>query len=84
MLENVLLIERIIQYGNRYRASHPNVHVRLLEAEEAFRQLRYAKALEDAATAVEEVEPGAIKKIEVLSKRRRLAYIIRQLVTLVI
>ena len=68
MLENVLLTEKIIQYGNRYRTSHPNIHARLLEAEEAFRQLRYAKALEDAATAVEEVEPGALKKIEVLVK----------------
>ncbi|MEK4486747.1 septation ring formation regulator EzrA [Psychrobacillus sp. FSL H8-0484] len=68
MLENVLLTEKIIQYGNRYRATHPTMHARLLEAEEAFRQLRYAKALEDAATAVEEVEPGALKKIEVLIK----------------
>ncbi|TQR09671.1 septation ring formation regulator EzrA [Psychrobacillus soli] len=68
MLENVLLTEKIIQYGNRYRTSHPSVNARLLEAEEAFRQLRYAKALEDAATAVEEVEPGALKKIEVLVK----------------
>ena len=78
MLENVLLTEKIIQYGNRYRGSHPNVHLRLLEAEEAFRQLRYAKALEDAATAVEEVEPGALKKIEVLSQRGCQAYITRQ------
>ena len=68
MLENVLLTEKIIQYGNRYRASHPQVHARLLEAEEAFRQLRYSKALEDAATAVEEVEPGALKKIDALVK----------------
>ena len=68
MLENVLLIERIIQYGNRYRASHPRMNQRLLEAEAAFRQLRYAKALEEAATAVEEVEPGAMKRIEVLVK----------------
>jgi septation ring formation regulator len=68
MLENVLLIERIIQYGNRYRASHPQMNQRLLEAEAAFRQLRYSKALEEAATAVEEVEPGAMKRIEVLVK----------------
>ncbi len=68
MLENVELTERIIQYGNRYRKTNPEVHARLLEAEEAFRQLRYAKALEDAATAVEEVEPGALKKIEKLIK----------------
>jgi septation ring formation regulator len=68
MLENVLLIERIIQYGNRYRASNPTMHQRLLEAEQAFREFRYAKALENAATAVEEAEPGAMKKIQVLAK----------------
>ncbi len=68
MLENVLLIERIIQYGNRYRGTHPSMNQRLLEAEAAFRQLRYSKALEEAATAVEEVEPGAMKRIEVLVK----------------
>ncbi len=68
MLENVLLIEWIIQYGNRYRASNPTVHARLLDAEESFRQFRYAKALEEAATAVEEVEPGAMKRIEELVK----------------
>ncbi|MER2090765.1 MAG: septation ring formation regulator EzrA [Sporosarcina sp.] len=68
MLENVLLIEWIIQYGNRYRASNPEVHARLLDAEESFRQFRYSKALEEAATAVEEVEPGAMKRIEELVK----------------
>ncbi|MCM3757488.1 septation ring formation regulator EzrA [Sporosarcina aquimarina] len=66
MLENALLTEQIIQYGNRYRASYPTMHARLLEAEMAFRQFRYAKALEEAATAVEEVEPGAMKRIEEL------------------
>ncbi len=66
MVENVIMIERIIQYGNRYRASNPEVHAQLLEAEKAFHQFRYLKALEDAAAAVEMVEPGAIKKIEVL------------------
>lgn len=68
LLENVMLIERIIQYGNRYRASHPEMHERLLDAEESFRQYRYAKALEEAATAVEAVEPGAIKRIEEMLK----------------
>ncbi|MFC4409782.1 septation ring formation regulator EzrA [Chungangia koreensis] len=69
MLENVMLIERIIQYGNRYRAHNPEMNARLLEAEEAFRQFRYAKALEDAGTAVEEFEPGAMRKIELLVKQ---------------
>ncbi len=66
LLENVMLIEHIIQYGNRYRASNEQIHKQLQEAEESFRQFRYTKALEEAATAVEEVEPGAMKQIEEL------------------
>lgn len=68
MLENVQLIEKIIQYGNRYRNSNKAMHQQLLEAEEAFRDMRYTKALEYAATAVEAAEPGAMKKIQVLAK----------------
>lgn len=66
MVENVVLVERIIQYGNRYRATNPKMHARLLEAEEAFHEYRYAKALEYAATAVEDVEQGAMKRIQLL------------------
>lgn len=64
MIENAKLIERIIQYGNRYRATNTHLNDQLLEAEDAFLNYRYAKALELAATAVEAAEPGAIKKIE--------------------
>ncbi|KXH87173.1 septation ring formation regulator EzrA [Sporosarcina sp. HYO08] len=70
LIENVMLTEWIIQYGNRYRATHPDMHERLLDAEESFRQFRYTKALEEAATAVEEVEPGAMKKIQELVKEQ--------------
>ncbi|MCZ2259724.1 septation ring formation regulator EzrA [Sporosarcina sp. G11-34] len=66
LLENVMLIERIIQYGNRYRTTNQEVHMQLLEAEESFREFRYTKALEEAAIAVEAVEPGAMKRIEEL------------------
>ncbi|MGE7092125.1 septation ring formation regulator EzrA [Lysinibacillus sp. NPDC048646] len=64
LIENVMLIERIIQYGNRHRATNPKLNVRLKEAEEAFHQFRYTKALEEAGTAVEEMEPGALKRIQ--------------------
>ncbi|EGQ22328.1 septation ring formation regulator EzrA [Sporosarcina newyorkensis 2681] len=64
LIENAMLVERIIQYGNRYRASHPDVHQKLMQAEDSFMQFRYMKALEEAATAVEDVEPGAMKKIQ--------------------
>ena len=66
LLDNAMLIEWIIQYGNRYRTSNEEVHRRLLEAEKSFREFRYEKALEEAATAVEDVEPGAMKRIEEL------------------
>ncbi|WAA11697.1 septation ring formation regulator EzrA [Fervidibacillus halotolerans] len=66
MVENVFFIEKIIQYGNRYRSQHPEIHKQLLSAEDAFRRYDYGQALEEAASAVESVEPGALKKIEAI------------------
>lgn len=68
MLENVQLIELLIQYGNRYRMVKNGMDDRLYEAEEAFRNLRFNKALELAATAVEAAEPGALKKMEEIAR----------------
>lgn len=68
MLENINLIELLIQYGNRHRMTKPGLNERLLEAEDAFRELRFNKALEIVATAVNEAEPGALKKMQVLVK----------------
>ncbi|MGD6849342.1 septation ring formation regulator EzrA [Rossellomorea aquimaris] len=64
LIENVLLSEKIIQYGNRYRSKYSSVRDGLQSAEESFRQYDYRKALEEAATTIEKVEPGALKKIE--------------------
>ncbi|MGM0903357.1 MAG: septation ring formation regulator EzrA [Bacillota bacterium] len=64
IVDNVKLAERLIQYGNRYRSSYPSVAKGLKEAEKAFRNYDYRQALEEAAAAIEEVEPGALKKIE--------------------
>jgi len=64
MVENVILAERVIQYGNRYRSKYPSVAKGLSEAEKSFRNFDYQKALEQAATSIEEIDPGAIKKIE--------------------
>ncbi|MER2106175.1 MAG: septation ring formation regulator EzrA [Solibacillus sp.] len=63
MIENVMIIERLIQFGNRYRATNPKVHELLLEAEGAFNHHRYAKALENAAKAVQLIDPSAIDRI---------------------
>lgn len=64
MLEQAMLTERVIQYANRYRSSNPILASKLKEAESLFRKAQYEAALETATRAVEEVEPGALKKIE--------------------
>lgn len=66
MLEDVSFAESVIQYGNRYRSRYPKVSKKLDEAEIAFRSFQYKQALEQAATAIEEVEPGALKRVEKL------------------
>ncbi|HHY72657.1 MAG TPA: septation ring formation regulator EzrA [Bacillus bacterium] len=66
IVEKAVLVERLIQYGNRYRRKNAILSAKLLEAEQVFRMYDYDLALEQAATALEEVEPGAFKKIEKL------------------
>lgn len=66
LIEQVHLVEKVIQYGNRYRSSNAIVASKLIEAEEAFRRYDYDNALEEAATAVEGIEPGALKRVEQL------------------
>ncbi|WP_102274254.1 septation ring formation regulator EzrA [Cytobacillus massiliigabonensis] len=66
MIETIVLVEKVIQYGNRYRSRYPSVEKGLLEAESSFRGFDYRTALEQAATTIEEIDPGAIKRIEEL------------------
>ncbi|WP_066311215.1 septation ring formation regulator EzrA [Bacillus sp. FJAT-29814] len=64
LMENVKLAERAIQYGNRYRTRYPSVAKGLSEAENAFRQYDYQRALEEAAASLEGIDPEALKKIK--------------------
>ena len=64
MLEQAYMIEQVIQYANRYRSSYPILHSKLVEAENLFRNAQYELSLEQAAHALEEIEPGALKKVE--------------------
>lgn len=66
MVENVMLAEKVIQYGNRYRSKYPSIAKGLNEAERAFRCYDYRGALEQAAASIEEIDPGALKKIETI------------------
>ncbi|WP_456277988.1 septation ring formation regulator EzrA [Bacillus sp. AK128] len=64
MVEQAYLVEQVIQYGNRYRGKSMHMAAKLTEAELAFRNFEYSRALEEAATALEKVEPGALKKVQ--------------------
>ncbi|WP_100331856.1 septation ring formation regulator EzrA [Bacillus xiapuensis] len=64
VIEQAKLAERIIQYGNRYKRTHPNVGSQLDQAELAFRNYNYRQALEEAATAIDKVDPKALKELE--------------------
>ncbi|MBB6445723.1 septation ring formation regulator EzrA [Bacillus benzoevorans] len=66
VIETAALVEKVIQYGNRYRSRYPSVNKGLIEAEISFRSFNYKEALEQAAASIEEIEPGALEKIEVL------------------
>ncbi|CDQ39302.1 MULTISPECIES: septation ring formation regulator EzrA [Virgibacillus] len=64
MLEQAYLTEQVIQYANRYRSQYPMLAAKLAESERLFRNYEYELSLEHAAKAVEEIEPGALKRIE--------------------
>jgi septation ring formation regulator len=64
MIINVMLIEGLIQFGNRYRAGNSQVDAKLREAELSYLEFRYVKALEEAAAAVELVDANALARIE--------------------
>jgi septation ring formation regulator len=66
LLESAMLAERVIQYGNRYRSKYPTISRALEEAEKSFRNYDYQNALEKAATSIQSIDPGAIKRIEKL------------------
>jgi septation ring formation regulator len=71
LIEQGYFVEKVIQYSNRYRSKYSVVSEALEKSEQFFRQFEYNLALEEAAAALESVEPGAINKLqEILSEQR--------------
>ncbi len=64
LIEQVYLFEQVIQYGNRYRSRKPQLANMFVEAEDLFREHQYKEALDTAAAAIEQVEPGSLHKIQ--------------------
>ncbi|WP_170289388.1 septation ring formation regulator EzrA [Metabacillus lacus] len=64
MVEQVYLIEKVIQYGNRFRSRNSGLASSLTEAENLFRAYKYEESLETAAAALEQVDPGSLQRIQ--------------------
>jgi septation ring formation regulator len=64
IIDRAIWAERVIQYGNRYRSRYSSVAIKLAAAEDKFRCYLYEDALELAAEAIEEVNPGILQELE--------------------
>ncbi|NRD76125.1 septation ring formation regulator EzrA [Bacillus sp. BRMEA1] len=64
LIENAMLAEKAIQYGNRYRSKYSSIAKGLSAAENAFRKYDYQEALEQVAASLEGIDPEALKKIK--------------------
>lgn len=63
LVEKVLMIERIIQYGNRFRSQNHMLSEQLKEAENRFYSYEYDEAYDIAARAVEKASPGSVERL---------------------
>ncbi len=71
MIEQGYFVEKVIQYGNRYRSTNVQMATSMDKAEQLFREFQYNEALEEAAVSIEKVEPGAIDKLqEILNEQK--------------
>ena len=63
--DSAALAETLLQYANRYKTRYPQVAQAANQASHLFQQkYDYAASLEKIATAVDQVEPGAYKRLE--------------------
>ncbi|WP_078555502.1 septation ring formation regulator EzrA [Bacillus alkalicellulosilyticus] len=62
-INDAMLAERLIQYGNRYRSKSQALDEKLTEAEYAFRSFYYEDAIELAYETIKPYNPNIIEKL---------------------
>ncbi len=64
LVEDAMLTERLIQFGNRYRGKYRSVDELLHKAEGHFRHYEYDEALSTAEAAIEKVDPQVLQSLK--------------------
>lgn len=65
LINSAALTEQMLQYANRYRHTQGNVRAAIERSMRLFSEdYRYQDALDEIGTALEQVEPGAFRRIE--------------------
>lgn len=64
LVEDAILTERLIQFGNRYRGKYRSMDELLQKAEDHFRRYEYDEALSTAEAAIEKVDPEVLQSLK--------------------
>lgn len=62
-MKTAKMAETAIVYGNRYRASHKDVEIGLMKAEQAFFKGNFKLSLENAISTINIIEPGIYERL---------------------
>lgn len=64
IVKSVVVCEKLIVYGNRYRSTYEDIDKALIEAEELFRKGKYKQSMDLSLKAISVVDDTVIKKID--------------------
>ena len=67
LVKTVILCEKLIVYGNRYRSVDPEINNALVEASELFNKGQYKKSMDIAINALNKVEDNILERIIVIN-----------------
>jgi len=65
MVKSVMISEKLIVYGNRYRSNYPSIDVALDKATELFKKGQYVMSYDTALEAISKVDSNVLKKISI-------------------
>ena len=67
LVKTVVLCEKLIVYGNRYRSVDSEINNALVEASELFNKGQYKKSMDIAISALNKVEDNILERINVIN-----------------